>query len=322
MVSIDTLVSVCVLFSRGISLSAGYFGTRDKHLTREGEQNPFEPALGHRYNPNLSSPLQTILTDAQSLYNSFQVSVSKRYAHNLFWQASYTLAHSIDDASVDFSLESVNDPSESQNIFDRKGSRGQSDFDIRQNFVANAAYELPGFRPLLGGWQIAAAVSVDSGPPFTPMLSFGNADAQGLVINERPNLVCDPYAGACPNRVKVRAPSCWFNPGAFAVPPAGQLGNAGRNMLRGPALAQFDPGLHKDSAINQGRKLTVGLEAYNVLNHPDFGVPNNTQSALSLGGIGDAVFKNAASDFAENAGQILTTAGGARQIQLVGRFTF
>ncbi len=37
-------------------LTAGYFGTRGNHLTREGEQNPFEPALGHRYNPNLASP--------------------------------------------------------------------------------------------------------------------------------------------------------------------------------------------------------------------------------------------------------------------------
>ncbi len=84
------------------------------------------------------------MTDAQSFYNSGQVSISKRYTHNLFWQVSYTLAHSIDDASVDFSVESVNDPPASQNIFDRKGSRGRSSFDIRHNFVANAAYQLPG----------------------------------------------------------------------------------------------------------------------------------------------------------------------------------
>ncbi len=308
--------------SRGISLSAGYFGTRGNHLTREGEQNPFEPALGHRYNPDLPSPLLTISTDAQSFYNSFQVSVSKRYAHNLLWQASYTLAHSIDDASVDFSVESVNDPSESQSIFDRKGSRGRSDFDIQQNFVANAAYELPGSGPLLGGWQVSAVGDVHSGPPFTPMLSFDNADLQGLLINERPNLVGNPYAEACPNGVRVGIPACWFNPSAFAVPPAGQFGNAGRNMLRGPAFAQFDPALHKEFAISQERKLTFGVEVYNLLNHPNFGVPSNTQSAFTLGGNGDAVYKDAAGDFANNAGQILTTAGSARQIQLVGRFTF
>jgi len=308
--------------AQGMILTAGYYGTRGNHLAREAEQNPFEPALGHRYNSNLSSPLTTILTDAQSFYNSFQLSVSKRPTHNLFWQASYTLAHSIDDSSADFSVESVNDPPESQNIFDRKGTRGRSDFDIRHNFVANAAYELPGSGRLLGGWQISAVTAVHSGPPFTPVLAFDDADLQGLLVPERPNLVGNPYAGVCPDGAKVGALSCWFNPGAFAVPPAGQFGNAGRNMLRGPAFAQLDVSLHKDFAIVQDKKLTVGVEAYNLLNHPNFGAPSNTQSAFSFAGNGDAVFKDAAGDFADNVGQILTTAGTGRQIQLGGRFTF
>jgi hypothetical protein len=218
----------------GMILSAGYFGTRGNHLTREGEENPFEPALGTRYNPNLPSPLLTDLTDAQAFYNSFQASVSKRYAHNLSWQASYTLAHSVDDASVDFSVESVNDPPSAQNLFDRKGNRGPSDFDIRQNFIANALYELPARGRFLAGWQISGVVSVHSGVPFTPVLDFDNADTQSLLVTERPNLVGNPHAGACPKGARVGTPSCWFNPGAFAVPPPGQFGSAGRNILRGP----------------------------------------------------------------------------------------
>jgi Carboxypeptidase regulatory-like domain len=306
----------------GLILSAGYSGTRGNHLTREGEENPFEPALGQRYNPNLASPLLTDLTDGQSFYNSFQASVSKHSAHNLSWQASYTLAHSVDDASVDFSVESVNDPPSSQNLFDRKGSRGPSDFDIRNDFVANVVYELPGRGRLLGGWQASGVANVHSGPPFTPVLDFDNADVQSLLTAERPDLVGNPYTGVCPNRASVGTPSCWFNPSAFGVPPAGQFGNAGRNILRGPAFAQFDASLHKDFAITEQDKITVGVEAYNLFNHPNFGVPTNTQSALSLGGNGDAVFKDAAGNFADSVGQILTTAGTARQIQLIGRFTF
>ncbi len=306
----------------GMILSAGYFGARGNHLTREAEENPFEPALGHRYNPNLNSPLLTDLTDAQSFYNSFQVSVSKRYTHSLFWQASYTFAHSVDDASVDFETESVNDPPASQSIFDRKGSRGPSDFDIRNNFVANVAYQLPGRRRFLGGWQVAAVAGVHSGVPFTPVLDFDNADIQSLIIPERPNLVGNPKTGLCPNGAKVGTVSCWFNPSAFAVPPPLRLGNAGRNMLRGPGFAQFDPSLQKDFAIVHERKITVGVEAYNLFNHPNFGVPSNTQSPFVLGGDGDAVFKDAAGSFADNVGQILTTAGAARQFQLTGRFTF
>jgi hypothetical protein len=308
--------------AQGMILSVGYFGTRGNHLTREAEENPFEPALGHRYNPNLPSPLLTVLTDAQSFYNSFQMSVSKRYLHNLFWQASYTLAHSVDDASVDFFSESVNDPPAAQNIFDRKGDRGPSDFDIRHNFVANVVYDVPGRGRLLNGWQVSAVANVHSGLPFTPVLDFDNADVQSLLTAERPNLVGNPYAGVCPNGNSVGTPSCWFNPNAFAVPPAGQFGNAGRNILRGPSFAQFDASLHKDFAIAERRKITVGVEAYNLFNHPNFGVPSNTQSPLSLGGTGDAVFKDAAGNFAANAGQILTTVGTGRQIQLAGRFTF
>jgi hypothetical protein len=308
--------------AQGIILSAGYFGARGNHLTREAEENPFEPALGHRYNPNLASPLAADLTDGQSFYNSFQVSVSKRYAHSLSWQLSYTLAHSVDDASVDSSVESVNDPQTSQNIFDRKGSRGPSDFDIRDNFVANVVYDLPGRGRMLGGWQVSSVASIHSGLPFTPVLAFDNAEIQSLDTSERPDLVGNPYAGICPNGTRAGTPSCWFNPSAFAVPPAGQFGNAGRNILRGPAFAQFDASLHKDFAITERRKITVGVEAYNLFNHPNFGVPSNTQSPLSLGGNGDAVFKDAAGNFAANAGQILTTAGTPRQIQLAGRFTF
>ena len=210
----------------------------------------------------------------------------------------------------------------SQNIFDRKGSRGPSDFDVRHNFLANVVYDLPGRGRLLGGWQASGVANAHSGLPFTPVLDFDNADLQSLVIPERPNLIGNPDAGVCPNGAAVGTVSCWFNPSAFAVPPAGQFGNAGRNILRGPAFAQFDASLHKDFRVTERRKITVGVEAYNLFNHPNFGVPSNTQSPLSLGGNGDAVFKDAAGNFAANAGQILTTVGTGRQIQLTGRFTF
>ena len=156
------------------------------------------------------------------------------------------------------------------------------------------------------------------------MLAFDNADLQSLLTSERPDLVGNPYRGVCPNGAKVGTPSCWVNPSAFSLPPAGQFGNAGRNILRGPAFAQFDLALQKSFKLTEGTKITFGAEAYNLFNHPNFAVPSNTQSPLTLGGNGDAVFAraDATGSFANNVGRIFTTVGTGRQIQLDARFTF
>jgi len=306
----------------GTILTAGYFGGRGNHLSREVETNPFEPTLGHRYNPNLPSPLLEDLTDAQSFYNSFQLSVSQHNAHHLSWQAFYTLSHSIDDASSNVSIEAVNEPPTTQDPFNRKGDRGRSGFDIRHNFVANVVYELPfGRRSQFGGWQISAVASAHSNVPFTPVLSFDNADLQSLLTSERPDLAGNPYTGFCPNDSRVGTPSCWFNPIAFALPPPGDFGTAGRNILRGPGFAQFDLSLQKSFKLSEGTKIALGAEAYNLLNHPNLAVPSNTQSPLTLGGNGDAVFE-AAGNLAKNVGRVFNTAGTGRQIQLDARFTF
>jgi Carboxypeptidase regulatory-like domain/TonB-dependent Receptor Plug Domain len=307
----------------GTILSAGYFGARGNHLPREVEANPFEVTSGHRHNPNLPSPLLAELTDAQSFYNSFQLSVAKQFGHHVSWRAFYTLAHSIDDASANFSIEAVNEPPTTQDPFNRKGSRGRSGFDIRHNFIANVVYELPfGRGQMFGGWQVSAIAGVHSNLPFTPVLSFDNAGLQSLLNSERPDLVANPYAGVCPNGNRVGTPSCWFNPHAFTVPPPGQFGNAGRNILRGPGFAQFDLALQKGFQLREGMKVTLGAEAYNLFNHPNLAVPSNTQSPLTLGGNGNAVFKDPTGGFANNVARVFSTVGTGRQIQVDARFTF
>jgi hypothetical protein len=80
--------------------------------------------------------------------------------------------------------------------------------------------------------------------------------------------------------------------------------------------------LRKAFPLPKETEITFGAEAFNLLNHPNFAVPSNTQSPLALGGNGDAVFKNAAGGFADNAGRTFTTVGTGRQIQLDARFIF
>ena len=309
--------------ARSTILSAGYLGARGNHLTRAGEVNPYEPASGHRLNPNLPSGLQEVLTDAQSFYNSFQLSLATLRPNTLSWHISYTFSHSMDDASSSFLIEAVNEPPSSQDVSNRKGGRGRSGFDIRQNLVGTFMYELPfGRTRKFGGWQLSGVGSIQSNVPFTPMLSFDGADLQSVLTPERPSLIGNPFSGSCPNGTGVGTPSCWFNPSAFALPPPAQFGTAGRNSLRGPRFAQFEPAVHKTFHLPPKTTIVFGIEAFNLLNHPNFAVPSNTQSPLSLGGNGDAVFKSSSGAFADNVGRIFTTAGTAREIQLDARFVF
>jgi hypothetical protein len=95
-----------------------------------------------------------------------------------------------------------------------------------------------------------------------------------------------------------------------------------RKLPQDSRTLECDLALQKAFQLTEGTTITFGAEAYNLFNHPKFGVPSNTQSPLTLGGNGDAIFKDATGNFATNVGRIFTTVGTGRQIQLDARFTF
>ena len=74
--------------------------------------------------------------------------------------------------------------------------------------------------------------------------------------------------------------------------------------------------------MREGLKIMLRADAFNLLNHPNFAVPSNTQNPIALGGNGDAVFKDSAGDFAGNVGRIFSTVDTARQIQMGVRISF
>lgn len=54
---------------------------------------------------------------------------------------------------------------------------------------------------------------------------------------------------------------------------AGQFGNAGRNIARGPAYTNLDVSLVRTITFGGGMRLQLRAESFNVLNHPNFGLP-------------------------------------------------
>ncbi len=297
-----------------------YVGARGNHLVRMGEANPFNPFTGQYLNPAFGSIIR-IETDAQSFYNSMQASFEHRTSRVLTLAAHYTWAHSVDDASGAFPSDSVNESGKSQNLFDRKGDRGRSSFDVRNNVVLNFIDELP-FGPgkkfghdasgwtakVIEGWSVSGIGSFHSNVPFTPVLGFDNAGTRSAINSDRPNLVGNPYQGNCPNGGRVGTVTCWFNPRAYGLPAFGSFGNAGRNSLAGPDFADFDFAILKNIPFGEDRMVQFRAEIFNIANRPNFAVPTNTEGPNGTGGNGDEVF-------APNAGQIFSTVNPSRQIQ-------
>jgi hypothetical protein len=313
------------------------------HLPRTGEANP--ATAGVHINPNFGS-IPLLVTDATSAYNSGQLRLEKRFSQGLSFQASYTYSKAIDDQSGPFPSDYVSESGVSQDFFNRRGDRGRASFDRKHAFVYNALYELPfgpgkrwghdlgGFGGKFSqGWRVGGIISLLSGPPFTANLgSFNNSGTFASFPADRPNLI----AGAKPcGAAQLSKPSQWFDPSIFVLPAAGKFGNAGRNILCGPGLKNFDFSLSKDTKLAERLGLEFRAEFFNLFNHPNFDVPVNTQGPNGNGGNGDAIFTgrksspcDPASDpqgcgiLAPNVGRIFRTATPSRQIQFALKLTF
>ncbi len=308
----------------------------------------------HRLNPAYQTSITTASMGA-SWFNSLQVSLNRRLVKGLQFQSSYTWAKSLDttqgqlyssDCSAAGALQGANP-------FNPLYDKGPSCFDIAQNWHANLIYHLPNLQSnsfaakLEHGWWFGNIVSVQSGLPFTPMVQqnrslSGVLNGQGQTsVLDRVSLVtpadvqyCQSNPGACKytpvafnaSSVITGSPAQWFNPNMFKLGPVGQLGNAGRDMLRGPGLVEWDLSINKDTRLpflGEAGQLEFRAELFNILNHTNFALPtqgNANAANVFAGSVSDlAAFSEAPNN---NVGQITTTATSSRQIQLALKFIF
>jgi hypothetical protein len=309
-----------------LMLQAGYSGTHGVHLGRAGEANPYASI-----NSNFGT-MPIIKTDGISNYHALQVSLQKRFSSGLTFQSSYTFSKAIDDESGSLLFEYVSENVQSQDLYNRIGSRGRSAFDRRHVFVTNFLYDLP-FGPgkqfagslsgvagkLAEGWRIGGILSLESGLPFTANLgTFNNSGASsgGFWPADRPDL--NAGANSC---ATTGDPTKWFDYNMFTLPAPGQYGNAGRNILCGPALKNVDMTLSKHTRLNERLGLEFRAEFFNLLNHANFDVPVNTTGPNGAGGNGDQIFTGPVTR-AKDAGRIFRTVTASRQIQFGLKLTF
>jgi hypothetical protein len=218
------------------------------------------------------------------------------------FQISYTLSHTIDNQSDVltgdyFNLNPVRlTPSSAAGSgisafteqFNSSMDRASADFDQRHNLMFFSVVDLP--RPqspsvlsyILRDWKFAQLAALRSGMPYTIFVPVSPATG---ILNQRAQLIGPPllYVGeGTPAAGGVRL----LNASAFAAPPAGQVGNTGRNAFRAPGFYSFDISLSRSfpvSLLGEAGRVTFRADAFNFLNHANLNAPVATLGSSSFG---------------------------------------
>ena len=282
----------------GLSLMAGYVGNRGIHLVRTpSDVATLPPSLvtvapdGHLQFPVLANPrnnrintdfgrIRVVWWDTSSTYHGLQVSVMQQMSHGFRLQGSYAWSKSIDDQSTESSSSELLNTSDSPYPWFVNLNRAVSDFDISYNLNVNFLWTVPSPhfgmavpRFLLSGWELSGILAAQTGPPFTVDFAVDRAGTRvstnGLV--QRPDF--NPATPGCssPNAVNPGNPDNYVRLECFAFPARNQLGNLGRNTLRGPGMVNFDFSLFKNNNL-MGEKLKVQFRAefYNLFNRTNY----------------------------------------------------
>ena len=283
------------------TLEVGYLGARGFHLQRAhlinnappgpgplGPRRPFRtlsfvpgtiltPSSTNAVIQSETFPVSTInrLEDsAQSWYDAGYVNVRRKYAHGLSLLANYTFSKNLTNAP-DF-RSPMDESAIPQNNNDVAAEKGPG-CDVRHRLALSGVYNIPAFpgarwtRLATENWQFSTVYQIESGMPFTVSV-FGDTANSGTVLGENPiraNYTGQPIFGS-----GTRTANHWFNPAAFATPPAYTFGDVGRNSVYGPPLRTLDVAIVRSFRLSESSSLQFRGEAFNALNMVNLGTPN------------------------------------------------
>jgi Carboxypeptidase regulatory-like domain len=267
-------------------------------------------------NPNVANTTSWV-SQGISNYNALEVDVRKQLSHGLQLRGIYTWASNLDDGSAWNTSVSANTPAFVMYPGNPRLDYGLAATNIRNSAAINGTWELPFgreslshanplTRQVISGWSVSGIATLQSGFPFSPQLGYnptGNGDTRNPV---RPTLNPDFHGS-----LYSKSPNQWFNPAAFTAPYPGTFGDAGRDTLSGPGLADLDVSLAKSTTIREGLHAQFRAEFFNVLNHSNFTTPN----AVVYSSGPTPKTPTAEATQSATAGVVSATATTSRQIQ-------
>ena len=246
---------------------------------------------------------------ANSDYNSLQVSIRTTDWHHLTFAEAYTWSHAFDIIDGEI-FSAVSNP------YDTRWDRSQAGFDRRQISVTSIIYKFPFLRnspnqflrTAVGGWEISAIYTLESGTPFS--VGYGS-DNLGL-------------GGGTGNRAEVVGPltypktmAHWFSQATFVAPAALQWSDQQRNDVVGPQTNMWNMALYKAFQVKENARVEFRAETFNTFNHPNWANPG----ANVTGGVYGASNAGACTT-STNCGVITNTSNAPRVFQLGLKFLF
>jgi len=255
-------------------------------------------------------------------YSSLQTKVQKRLSSHFTALASFTWAKLItDDANppLGFVGSHLGAPQDWRNL---NFEHSVSPQDVKYQFTGSASYDLPIGKgralqlngvgdAILGGWTANGILYMSTGVPIaSPVVGTYPGAPEGLsFFNQRPNLTCDPSAGA------PHTAATWFTPNCFTYPASPYVaGNAPAYLdhVRTMGAKDVDLSVYKQFSIGEKKELRFELSSYNIANRAQLGMPN----VPSIFAVNTEVGQSAA------FGQVSATVNSPRQFQFGARFTF
>ena len=241
------------------------------------------PANTPKANPSIANTW-TWFSRGDSNYNALQLDVNRRFSRGLYLRGVYTWSKALDDGDSLNATAAANAPGLVANPYDLQADYGLATYDVRHIGVISSMYMLPfghgqpfgssltGWSgALASGWSVNNVITLQSGFPFTPQLSY-NPSNNGDTRNPVRPFVNPAFSGP----VILGKPGQWFNPEAFLAPPnnSGFYGNLGRDTLIGPGLATWDFSVAKQTSLYERLGLQFRAEIFNLLNRANFNTPN------------------------------------------------
>jgi hypothetical protein len=295
--TLDWNVSLERAIGESQSMTLSYVGSNGRRLIREQSRSI------ESLNPNFGT-IYYVPNGVTSNYQGLQAEFKRNVAHGLQALASYTWSHSIDFGSSASELTVT---------------RGNSDFDIRHNLQAGVSWDIPTLkgalvtRSLFNGWGLDARAMSRTAFPITlegaRLTDTSTGNSYYGNVNLVPGQAAYIYGPQYPGRRSI-------NPAAFSTPASNDPGDAPRNFVRGFGATQLNLAARREFRVSNHFILRFRAEAFNLLNHPNFGYVDPYLT--------DSTFGQATKTLNQSLGTLAAQyqQGGPRSMQFALRLMF